>query len=54
MLPGLENSEKDQEETIQKLEGELKVAEERRKDAMREKEVVLARLEGVIRSVKRP
>lgn len=54
MLPGLENSEKDQEDTIQQLEEELKAAEKKRKDAVREKEAILARLESVIRSTKRP
>lgn len=54
VLPGLENSEKDQEQTIRQLEEELKIAEEERKAALKEKEAVLARLEGVIRSVKRP
>ncbi len=53
-LPGLKNSEKEQEELIRQLEEELKVAEEERKAAVKEKEVVLARLESVIRSVKRP
>ncbi|TVY83024.1 Mediator of RNA polymerase II transcription subunit, partial [Lachnellula suecica] len=54
VLPGLDNSEKDQERMIMQLEEELKVAEEQRKEAVKEKEDVLARLEGVIRSVKRP
>jgi mediator of RNA polymerase II transcription subunit 21 len=54
VLPGLENSEKDQEEIIQQLEVELKEAEVRRREALKEKEAVLARLESVIRSVKRP
>ena len=54
MLPGLDNSEKDQEDTIRQLEEELTIAETRRKEAVKEKEAVLARLESVIRSVKRP
>jgi mediator of RNA polymerase II transcription subunit 21 len=54
LLPGLENSEKDQEEMIQQLEVELKKAEVKRKEALEEKKAVLARLESVIRSVKRP
>lgn len=53
-LPGLENSEKDQEQRIRQLEKELKEAEEERKAAVKEKEVVLGKLENVIRSVKRP
>jgi mediator of RNA polymerase II transcription subunit 21 len=39
---------------IRELEEELKVAEARRKEAVVEKQAVLARLESVIRSVKRP
>ena len=39
---------------IRQLEEELKLAEEQRKEAMKDKEAVLARLENVIRSVKRP
>lgn len=54
ILPGLENNEKDQEQTIRQLEEELKIAEEERKSAVKEKEVVLARLDTVLRSVKRP
>jgi mediator of RNA polymerase II transcription subunit 21 len=54
VLPGLENSEKDQEQTIRQLEEELKTAETLRKEAVKEKEAVLARLNDVIRSVKRP
>lgn len=54
VLPGLENSEKDQEQMIQQLEEDLKVAEEQRKEALRAKEAVLARLDTVIRSIKRP
>ncbi|KAF7900488.1 uncharacterized protein EAF01_007790 [Botrytis porri] len=53
-LPGLEDSETKQHQTILRLEQELKEEEERRKEALKEKEAVLARLEGVIRSVKRP
>ncbi|KAM3077113.1 RNA polymerase II mediator complex subunit [Clarireedia jacksonii] len=54
VLPGLETSEKDQVETIQRLEQELKEEESRRKQALKEKEVILEKLESVIRSVKRP
>jgi mediator of RNA polymerase II transcription subunit 21 len=54
VLPGLDNSEKDQEQTIRQLEEELKVAETRRKEALKEKEAILARLESVIRNVRRP
>lgn len=54
VLPGLENSDKDQEGTIQRLEQELKEEESRRKQALKEKDVILEKLESVIRSVKRP
>jgi mediator of RNA polymerase II transcription subunit 21 len=54
MLPGLENSEKDQEDAIKHLEEELRAAETRRKEAIQEKGTVLAKLDSVIRSVKRP
>lgn len=53
-LPGLENSEDDQKETIKQLEEELKTTEVRRKEAAAEKEILLAKLEGVIKSIKRP
>ena len=53
-LPGLKNSEKEQEQMIKQLEDELKVAEEERKKALEERKVVLEKLEEVIRSVRRP
>ncbi|CAL3965410.1 hypothetical protein PZA11_001838 [Diplocarpon coronariae] len=53
-LPGLANSEKDQEEIIRQLEEELRTAEVERKEAIKDKDDVLNRLEGIIRSVKRP
>ena len=53
-LPGLENSEKDQERFIKDLEEELKLAESQRQDAVREKDQVLAKLDQVIRSIRRP
>lgn len=53
-LPGLDHSEEDQEERIVELEKELKAAEEKRKVAVKEKEVILAKLDEVIRSIKRP
>jgi mediator of RNA polymerase II transcription subunit 21 len=53
-LPGLENSEKVQEETIKQLEEELKSAEVERQKAVLEKDEVQKRLDAVIRSVKRP
>lgn len=54
LLPGLDHSEEDQERTIRQLEAELKVAEEERKEAVKEKAAILSKLENVIRSVKRP
>lgn len=53
-LPGLESSERDQEERIKELEGMLEEVEVRRKKAAKEKEEVLERLEAVIRGVRRP
>ncbi|KXH37819.1 RNA polymerase II transcription mediator [Colletotrichum simmondsii] len=53
-LPGLDSSEADQERYIQELEDELKVAESQRQDAIREKDQILAKLDEVIRSVRRP
>lgn len=53
-LPGLENSEEDQERTIKQLEEALKVQEEQRRQALKAREEVLTRLDGVIRSIKRP
>ena len=53
-LPGLDNSEKDQEQSIKDLEDELKVAETQRLDAVKEKDEVLSKLDQVLRSVRRP
>lgn len=53
-LPGLSNSEGKQEETIQRLEAELVAEEEKRKEAVKQRDVALANLEKVIRSIKRP
>jgi mediator of RNA polymerase II transcription subunit 21 len=54
ILPGLENSERDQERTIKELEEELRAAEAERLAAIQEKDDVLAKLDDVIRNVKRP
>lgn len=48
------NSEERQEESIRKLEAELKAEEEKRKEAVKDRDAVLARLEKVIRSIQRP
>lgn len=53
-LPGLENSEEDQNRYIRELEEELRVAEAQRQDAVREMNVVQERLDQVIRGTMRP
>lgn len=54
ILPGLDNSEQDQERNIKELEEELKVAEAQRQEAIKEKEDTMAKLDAVIRSIRRP
>ncbi|KAH7189410.1 mediator complex, subunit Med21 [Fusarium flagelliforme] len=53
-LPGLDNSEMDQERYIKELEEDLKVAEAQRQEAIKEKDQILSELDGVIRSIRRP
>ncbi|UNI21778.1 RNA polymerase II mediator complex subunit [Purpureocillium takamizusanense] len=53
-LPGLDNSEKDQEKNIKDLEEDLKAAEAQRQEALKERDEILAQLDDVIRSVRRP
>lgn len=53
VLPGIGTSEREQGERLRVLEGELRVAEEERIKAVREKEEVLERLDRVIRRVRR-
>lgn len=53
-LPGLENTEEDQNRYIRELEEELRVAEAQRQDAVREMNVVQERLDQVIRGTMRP
>lgn len=53
-LPGLENTEEDQNRYIKELEEELRVAEAQRQDAVREMNVVQERLDQVIRGTMRP
>lgn len=53
-LPGLDNSEQDQERYIRELEEDLKAAEAQRQEAIKEKEQLLSELDTVIRSIKRP
>ncbi|KAI0020576.1 mediator of RNA polymerase II transcription subunit 21 [Xylariomycetidae sp. FL0641] len=54
LLPGLDNSEQDQERNIRELEEELKAAEVQRQAAVREKEEAMAKIDSVIRSIRRP
>jgi mediator of RNA polymerase II transcription subunit 21 len=54
ILPGLDNSEQDQERNIRELEEELKVAEAQRQEAIKERTETLAKLDTVIRSIRRP
>ncbi|KAH8592971.1 mediator complex, subunit Med21 [Bisporella sp. PMI_857] len=54
VLPGLTNSEKEQEETIRQLEKELQAEEIKRRRAVKERDAALAKLENVIRSIQRP
>jgi mediator of RNA polymerase II transcription subunit 21 len=50
----LDSSERDQERLIKELEEELRVAEAQRQDAIKEKDQLLAKLDEVIRSIRRP
>ncbi|CCU76996.1 mediator of RNA polymerase II transcription subunit 21 [Blumeria hordei DH14] len=54
MLPGLENSEKFQEQTIRQLEKELRAADLEIKEAFELKEELVERLGVAIQSIKRP
>ncbi|KAH7328161.1 mediator complex, subunit Med21 [Stachybotrys elegans] len=53
-LPGLDNSEKDQERNIRELEEDLKAAEMQRQEALKERDQILSQLDAVIRSIRRP
>lgn len=53
MLPGIGTSEREQEERLRVLRRELSDAEVERRAAVREREEVLARLEGLIGRVRR-
>lgn len=53
-LPGLENTTEDQQKRIAELEEELKKEEAKRAEAVKEKDVMLQKLEEVIRSIRRP
>ncbi|KAI0158880.1 mediator complex, subunit Med21 [Pestalotiopsis sp. NC0098] len=54
MLPGLDNSEQDQERNISELEEELKIAEAQRLEAIGERAAIKNKLDEVIRSIRRP
>ena len=54
MLPGLENSEKDQENKIKQLEEEMKIAHRESEEVAKDIQAVGVRLDSVIRGVKRP
>lgn len=54
LLPGLQNSEKDQEKYIRELEDDLKTAEAQRQEALKERDQILLELDDVIRSIRRP
>ncbi|KAF4440573.1 mediator-RNA polymerase II transcription subunit 21 [Fusarium austroafricanum] len=53
-LPGLDNSEMDQERYIKELEEDLKIAETQRQEAIKEKDQILSELDSVIRGIRRP
>jgi mediator of RNA polymerase II transcription subunit 21 len=52
-LPGLDNSERDQYQSIKELEEELSSAEAQRLEAAKEKEEVLAKIDVLLRSIRR-
>ncbi|TQS31447.1 hypothetical protein Golomagni_08272, partial [Golovinomyces magnicellulatus] len=54
LLPGLNKSEQDQEQSIRELEDDLKVAEADRQEALKERDQILGQLDTVIRSIRRP
>lgn len=54
MLPGLQNSEEDQERLIKELDDDLKAAESQRQEALKERDQILSELDTVIRSIRRP
>ncbi|KAK0643512.1 mediator complex, subunit Med21 [Cercophora newfieldiana] len=52
-LPGLDNSERDQHQSIKELEEELSSAEAQRLEAAKEKEEVLAKIDALLKSIRR-
>lgn len=53
MIPGLQNSEEDQERLIKELDDHLKAAESQRQEALKERDQILSELDTVIRSIRR-
>ena len=53
MLPGVENSQEKQEGRIKELEIELQGALEERKKAEQQRQIWLAKVEGIIGGVRR-
>ncbi|GAB1318825.1 RNA polymerase II mediator complex subunit [Madurella fahalii] len=53
-LPGLDNSERDQLQMIRDLEEEIAAAEAQRLEAVKERDEVLKRLDGLVRGIERP
>jgi mediator of RNA polymerase II transcription subunit 21 len=52
-LPGLENSEQDQERYIRELEEEIKAAEIQRQAAIKERQDTISKLNNVLQGVRR-
>jgi mediator of RNA polymerase II transcription subunit 21 len=53
-LPGLDNSERDQLQMIRDLEEEILAAEAQRMEAVKERDEVLGRLDGILGVGRRP
>ncbi|KAM0251130.1 hypothetical protein ACHAQJ_008300 [Trichoderma viride] len=53
-LPGLDNSQQDQERHIKDLEEDLKTAKTQRVEALRERDHILTELDAIIRTLRRP
>jgi mediator of RNA polymerase II transcription subunit 21 len=52
-LPGLDNSEREQYQSIKELEEELTLAEAQRVEAAKEQKEVLAFIDSLLRSIRR-
>ncbi|KAM0472383.1 hypothetical protein ACHAPE_000801 [Trichoderma viride] len=53
-LPGLDNSQQDQERHIKDLEEDLKTAKTQRVEALKERDNILTELDAIIRTLRRP